>query len=78
MTGYLLEKWETGQGNTGKPAANAVGRKKGNTPGSQKDRRGEQKAAAESALGGGPEFTLLKYRQHTGLQSHVPIGGLSA
>jgi len=34
-----MEKGETGQGNTGTPAANAAIRKMGNTPGSQRSGR---------------------------------------
>ena len=44
MTGDLLGKRGAGTGNTGTPAANAVSRKKGNTPGSQRGGRGERKS----------------------------------
>ena len=47
-----MEKGKTGQGNTGTPAANAAGRKMGNTPGSQKSRRENEKAGRLSGWGG--------------------------
>jgi len=37
-------------GNTGTPAANAAGRKKGNTPGSQRGGRGERAWAGRQPL----------------------------
>jgi hypothetical protein len=40
-------------GNTGKPAANAAGREKGNTHGGQRGRRGDGRAAVEVNSGGG-------------------------
>lgn len=46
MTEHLNGKGETGQGNTGKPAANAAIRKKEDTPGRQ--RGGEVEASRES------------------------------
>ena len=47
-TDDLHGKGETGQGNTGTPAANAAGREKENTPGSQRGRRGDEKAGHSS------------------------------
>jgi hypothetical protein len=38
-----------GQGNTGTPAANTASRKKENTPGSQRGRRGEERASRGNA-----------------------------
>jgi len=46
-----MEKGKCETGNTGTPAANAASRKKGNTPGSQRGRRENEKAASRNDLG---------------------------
>ena len=56
MTEHLHGKGETGQGNTGTPAANAASRKKGNTPGSQRGgRENEEGRPQRMVLGGRDE-----------------------
>lgn len=57
-----------GTGNTGTPAANAASRKKGNTPGSQRGRRGTNSPAA-----GMPSGDLV--RKAYAVRQFVPTGG---
>jgi hypothetical protein len=61
-----MERGKTGQGNTGTPAANAASRKTGNTPGSQRGGRVNEKPGRWGDQRGvpfGPEITVSRRPQ---------------